>query len=1000
MPKRSQDSYDDFGLPPLEPGYQPDPETQKRKQGCIFALLGLTALIFCGLVGLWGYTRYTASRPIPTPTFPPDDGIPAQMESGLQQAVYGPNGQPLASVENFLPVALPITLTQESLIALDALAYPEGAFFDALSGQLVVFGPPAMPGAHPASDDFLVALRAVYSGQPIAVSIDPTNDPVSQNVRYEGPIKDTHFGWVLFEADRRMKTLSMGQDNLTNQAVSANVAGYANLIDLELTLGFSQGQNEVRRRFWFTVPVAEIEQNPDGQGMLISALSLAVKTEYLDENWETLASQPPDPAGQAFASHLTDYYGDYAREYPVFSELDALARWMTLAHWLRQVDLPLQTELWLVQTSAAYDAPHTTPAITVTSQHESGNFIQTLKLWGGVDFDIKVKIREATQATQNYLNRLSEKFKANFTTDKVEASLPGLIPLSPVGLARGLLAKVDLPVSPVLTLGYSSTTAWQLQVPQLKQVGDNFVFINQAGQTTLMMLDGSDASTGADLFVNRAAGYWLTVSANGYDLKQGQFLSDGQFSYLQGQEASFNVDGQISTDGLTGVEVEYVYSDGRLSSIRQPQGQVDFLYEGEMLRGIRSANERVALEYADGFLTEISLGGVLHRKFEYDAQGRLTRELDSVGLVLRQIEYDESGQVAYQFENGQGVLYDWLPGGAVRLAAGPALAAWREADPEILNELKIALRLARHPQVDHLVFARKVNEKVVVLAGDKSYSLPAYLLQNPERLRHKLANLLTVNAGETVLISSGSIHGVAFQALFPQAVPLTVETVDEARVLGNLDKLGKIDRFTPETASVLNAVPLPSEMKQVDLPEDDGPDWQGLKEKFGEIIERAGFGLTGNPSALQLQAALENKASVLVVVAHGDSQQVYLPDGTRFSPEELTQTQKDAIAAQSPLVILLSCNTGAVATNTVSFSQRLLDVGPRMVVSPNGDLPVEAASQILEIFLQKSGTIDPVDAIFEAIQTVYPNWLISTEEGLDYFFEFRTDNFVTAQEAA
>jgi len=184
----------------------------------------------------------------------------------------------------------------------------------------------------------------------------------------------------MFEADRRMKTLSMGQDNISGASVTSSVPGFANMFDLELQLG-GQNQNKVRRRFWFKVPSAEIEQTPDGLGMSITALSLSVDTEYLDANWQTSKSQPPDPAGQAFAAHLTNHYDEYAGEFLVFNDLKALARWTALAHWLQQADLPIQPELWLTDLPSPYsDAPLTTPAITATRQSEQGNFIQTLML--------------------------------------------------------------------------------------------------------------------------------------------------------------------------------------------------------------------------------------------------------------------------------------------------------------------------------------------------------------------------------------------------------------------------------------------------------------------------------------------------------------------------------------------------------------------------------------------------------------------------------------------
>jgi len=143
-------------------------------------------------------------------------------------------------------------------------------------------------------------------------------------------------------------------------------------LDLEIQMG-NTSQGEVRRRFWFTVPVTEVEESPDGQSMVISALSMNVETEYLDSNWQTLANQPPDPAGQTFAAQLSQNYSQYEQEFPIFGELKSLAYWTALAHWLKESDSPIQSELWLASSPAIYsDAPLTTPAITVTRTNTTG----------------------------------------------------------------------------------------------------------------------------------------------------------------------------------------------------------------------------------------------------------------------------------------------------------------------------------------------------------------------------------------------------------------------------------------------------------------------------------------------------------------------------------------------------------------------------------------------------------------------------------------------------
>ena len=72
-------------------------------------------------------------------------------------------------------------------------------------------------------DGFVVALRALSRGQQPGVTIDPTPGQLAKGlqendhmpVRYLGGVEATAYGAVCFEADRLMKSLSFGKDNVT-----------------------------------------------------------------------------------------------------------------------------------------------------------------------------------------------------------------------------------------------------------------------------------------------------------------------------------------------------------------------------------------------------------------------------------------------------------------------------------------------------------------------------------------------------------------------------------------------------------------------------------------------------------------------------------------------------------------------------------------------------------------------------------------------------------------
>jgi len=106
-----------------------------------------------------------------------------------------------------------------------------GATVDPVTGQVVLLGTQDAGGAVPdlRLDDFVTAVRAVFgSAEDPGVTIDPQegheSDPsYPQIVHLFAGLEDTEMGWVLFEADRVMKTLAAEEDNVTGQPVSSSV---------------------------------------------------------------------------------------------------------------------------------------------------------------------------------------------------------------------------------------------------------------------------------------------------------------------------------------------------------------------------------------------------------------------------------------------------------------------------------------------------------------------------------------------------------------------------------------------------------------------------------------------------------------------------------------------------------------------------------------------------------------------------------------------------------
>ena len=263
-------------------------------------------------------------------------------------------------------------------------------------------------------DSFVTSLRALEAGSAPAVSIDPTSEQVSRGlnegdhmpVRYVAN-KRTRLGAASFEADRVMKTLGAGRDNVTREPVTSNVPGYRNQLDMyELDRG---GTYTPWTRFWIEQEMDEVQVSNDSSTVLVKAKLIVrarsqVRKQVVDGvgnmvRMELVDGDTSDAAPSAlwFAQHMTDHLDDaslsldFAGEFPVYRELVSHATLVSLAEAVRpgspaprRPTLDLQ---WLLEEHlvSPVDTHETTPATIAVRQFTSGRTRMTLQLRGGVD---------------------------------------------------------------------------------------------------------------------------------------------------------------------------------------------------------------------------------------------------------------------------------------------------------------------------------------------------------------------------------------------------------------------------------------------------------------------------------------------------------------------------------------------------------------------------------------------------------------------------------------
>ncbi len=212
-----------------------------------------------------------------------------------------------------------------------------GAAFDSSTGQIILFGPENRYLPPVDLDDLAVAVRSVYGigishPQDPGVSIDPSPVPGQLQVRYDGATIDTAFGQVMFEADRILKCLGFGKDNITDQPIAVNVPGYANLTARLVDARFT---GEAFIRLWFVPDKIELVQSDDHKGMVFSNVRMKVLTES-----QFNGSSVDSPASRAFVDHFNAHFDDFARQFPIFEKLKTLGKITAIVKWIRENNIP------------------------------------------------------------------------------------------------------------------------------------------------------------------------------------------------------------------------------------------------------------------------------------------------------------------------------------------------------------------------------------------------------------------------------------------------------------------------------------------------------------------------------------------------------------------------------------------------------------------------------------------------------------------------------------
>lgn len=220
--------------------------------------------------------------------------------------------------------------------------------------------------------------------------------PARQQRQFGGRLENTLAGWVMEEADRTMKCLTLGSNNLTGAIYNhstVNVSGYSNLFERfgsTIPSGFSAHQ-------WFTPQLMTLNQyidpNTGTASVVFSNATVLCQTEAM------LTNGPSPAQEQAFCANMTTNYDAFAAlQFPcydptdpthtrvistnIFGMLKDVMKAVSLARFFRDNNIPV--DMWWLnswQPTVAY-TPRSVP--TIMAHSASKNYFME----GGVSIQL------------------------------------------------------------------------------------------------------------------------------------------------------------------------------------------------------------------------------------------------------------------------------------------------------------------------------------------------------------------------------------------------------------------------------------------------------------------------------------------------------------------------------------------------------------------------------------------------------------------------------------
>jgi len=527
-----------------------------------------------------------------------------------------------------------------------------GAAFDPVTGQLILIGQQDLSLPPMSMDDLVVAIRSVYSGEDPGVTmvpLDPSGGDITQRVEYFGLTENTHFGWVMFEADRYLKSMAAGQDTLTGDPLTPDVPGFKS----ELQLSFEQQTDVPWHRNWFVPGEIVLAQAADGQTMLFERATIQLESRFIQFQPD---GSMTDIEGNSlvtdqFTAFVTEHYEEFAAEKPELAELEQLARIVGVVKWLRDNHIPVDLS-WVDDYEVAYvETPLTTPGVVAEMSSPDGSY--TITSFGGVDLSAENTYaedddREAVALRQQALASRPTDTPATWEFEQGGETYTSvalnLAPGEVVGGYTDEITDLALPVSGGMRADFTRRYNSINLADSTLGPGWSFLPYTLAVQETLIPV--SDTEYQIEQRAMLMTGIQRENFTGPYQTAEGETMLLPETPSSAYRDVLLRPDGTFAARRRDGMRIIFD-PEGRLQFVEDRNGnRLSFLYEEahpERLTAISDATGLgLALQYdADGRLTGLLASDGQGVQYSYDADGRLAGVADDVGPATFYV-YDEN----------------------------------------------------------------------------------------------------------------------------------------------------------------------------------------------------------------------------------------------------------------------------------------------------------------------------------------------------------------------